>query len=234
MFRFALFLFTLKILIGSNPNPVNESYRHAHYSDGLHTCKYSGGGPRSSFKIKNGNLDSVLTVWYENGQISQVYKFDNGRFIDTNRVYNPAGQLLVEELFDHDTIIYYHEILYYANGIVKQQRTLDFDSASRTICPFYRTVSTDSLIYYDANLSFSNMRCHGKYADYYESGKLKTEAEIVNYKYEGDYITYYENGNMSVKGFYHNNVYDGLFTFFKKNGAIKKTEKWSNGKFIRE
>jgi antitoxin component YwqK of YwqJK toxin-antitoxin module len=232
--RTLFILLTLKILVETNPNPVNESFRIGHYSDGFHTYTFPNGNPKSAFKIKNGNLDSTLTVWYENGQICQIDQFDNGRFIDTNKIYNEAGQLLVEESFDHDTIIYYREILYYPNGIVKQERTLEFDSVSRTICPFYKTTNANSLIYYDADLSFRNLRCHGKYIENYESGKIKTEAEIVNYMYEGKYITYYENGNLSIQGTYRHNVYDGDFTFYKKNGVVKKTEKWSNGKFIRE
>ncbi len=124
MTRLFLLLFTVKFLVTPNPNPVNESYKATHYSNGIHTFSYPNGNRKSCFKIKNGNLDSVLTVWFENGKISEMDKFDNGRFIDTNRIYNEAGQLLIEESFRHDTILYYREISYYPNGMEKQERTL--------------------------------------------------------------------------------------------------------------
>jgi antitoxin component YwqK of YwqJK toxin-antitoxin module len=229
-----LFLFlSAQLLLTGNPNPVNEQYKKQGYTEGENKLFYASGRISEKFTIKNGNLHGTDELWYKNGQLREIDHFDNGKFIDTCRQFFEDGNLSIEDVYKHDTMLYYSEYHYYKNGNRKTFRYLAFDKDSLKICPFLGVKVTGHWIDFDVNLTVESMKGHGMYIEYFKTGNKQLEIDLVNNKYEGESREYYEDGKLFCVGPYHNDLSEGAFTFYNKDGTVMKTENWKNGKLVK-
>lgn len=74
--------------------------------------------------------------------------------------------------------------------------------------------------------------CDGKETlkEYYESGALMAEAEVIDNKKNGIYIEYYENGDTLAVSNWKDNVQEGLSRFLYQGGNLKSISPYKLGK----
>jgi antitoxin component YwqK of YwqJK toxin-antitoxin module len=237
MIRSVFILLTLKLLIVSNPNPVNAEYKKDNLSDGDHKYYYANGSVSVILKVKDQNIQGDYFTFYKNGNKREVLYFDNGHFNninDTNKIYFENGNVEWEEVYRHDTLLYVCDHFYNRNGSKESLRWLTFDVDSLQICPFSKSKTTLNFIDFDMELTVKDMKSHGKSISYYKNGNLKEETDLINNKMEGDDRCYYDDGKLFSLGTYHNDLAEGVFTCYAEDGTITKTETWSNGKLIKK
>ena len=178
--RLTIFLFAINLCCFSQ-NILNEYYKLTFLDDVDHKDYYFNGQLRCSFTIKNRNLEGEHIFYFKNGKVSEILYFENGYFHGTNKSYNEKGQLLKEEKYTHDTLLYYKEIRCYNNGNIKTERYLHFDTDSLKINPFIKTNyhTVPLFIEYDVNLSVKSMKSYGKNVKYFKNGRIKKESYLV-------------------------------------------------------
>jgi antitoxin component YwqK of YwqJK toxin-antitoxin module len=219
MIRLAFLLFCIRLFSAGNPNPTNAHLKKEKFSDGPHKFYHFNGKPSEEFTIKDGNLHGTRRVWFANGQLADIKNFDNGAYIDTCRQYFENGNIKTEDAWDHDTLLYYCEYEYYKDGKKKAKRYLEFDRDSLVICPFLKAKTNMPSIDFDVNLTIKDMKNHGRYIEYFRSGNIWMEIEMVNHKYEGKFNQYNEEKKLIYTGTYHNDVMDGVFTYYNADGT---------------
>ena len=69
----------------------------------------------------------------------------------------------------------------------------------------------------------------GKKIDYYESGKIEVEMQIVDGLANGNYITYYEDGTTKETGVLKNNMFNSEYKKYYPNGNLQLEYFCSNG-----
>lgn len=232
MIRLLFLLLGIQLFFTGNPNPTNAHIKKENYADGNHEFFHANGKPSEEFTTRNGNLHGTRRVWFANGQLADLEHFDNGAYIDTSRQYLENGNLLTESAWNHDTLLYYCEYGYYKDGKKKTKRYLEIDRDSLVICPFLKSKTDGPSIDFDVNLTVKDMKSHGHYIEYFRSGDILLEVELVNNKYEGKFNQYNDNKKLLYTGTYHNDAMDGIFKYYNADGTVT-IENWKNGKRIR-
>lgn len=215
-------------------NPVNESARSGGLINEDYKDYWANGQLRVSYTLKNGNLEGEYLEYYQSGKLLSVSYFNGGHFNGINKTYNEQGQILVEEEFANDTLLFYRETRYYKSGNVQIIREMVCDRDSLKLCPFVKAKVRGNRITYDMNRTAEKLKSHGKCYEYYENGTLKTEDSLVNNRMEGVSKWYYENGKIAGEGTYHQDKANGIFIYYSKTGEVERREKWQNGKRVKE
>ena len=213
-------------------NPLNDYYRQLGAPDEAHKDYYPNGQLQCSYLKSNGNLEGEHANYFKNGKPMEICNFENGHLHGSSKDYNAKGQLIIDEIYTHDTLLFFKQIEYYKNEQIKRERFLYFDKDSLKINPFIKTKyhSLKNLIDYDESLSIAKMKSHGKWLEYFTNGKIKYEAILINNLREGDAKDYNDDGTLACIGPYHNDLPNGIFTYYSRKGEITKTEEWVNGK----
>lgn len=73
----------------------------------------------------------------------------------------------------------------------------------------------------------------GKYRDYYNSGRLQNEGNLVNGKLDGELKVYFKNGIIKSVSRYRNGVLHGAWNDYYKNGALMQTREFNEGRMLR-
>lgn len=102
----------------------------------------------------------------------------------------------------------------------------DFDSSYTYVEKFYVPSGIRKNTY---NLN-SNEKLHGKFTQYYSSGKLKSIVFYVCGEKTGNYYSYYENGNEKIKTRLKDGNIDGHYSEYRENGSLKIKGYAQNGR----
>lgn len=103
-----IFLLTNRLLSGQNP--LDRLLKDE--PNGESIIKFSNGKTHEKFTKVNGHVHGYAYEYYENGQLKNISKLDNGKFIDTAISYYENGKIRTLDIYKHDTI-HYSEINFY-------------------------------------------------------------------------------------------------------------------------
>jgi hypothetical protein len=79
---------------------------------------------------------------------------------------------------------------------------------------------------------FRNKMYTGKYIDYYNSGKIQDEGNLVNGVLDGELIIYRKNGNKKTVSHYKDGKLNGSWDEYYPNGALSSTRNYKDGKTV--
>jgi len=233
-------LFFLFILINTfcfSQNPWNEYAKLYGDNNRVYRDYYNNGQLRLMYNFKEGNLDGDYLGYYKNGIIQDSSHIDHGCLHGNCKSYNKKGQLILEEVYKHDTLISYRGLYYYKNGKIETEVKLLFDIDSLKKNPFIKisahTEGSDPNMGYNKDLSMSTMKSHGKQLEYFKNGKLKSEGFTVNDLFDGPFKWYNKDGTLAGEGSYQKDKMEGTFIYYSKTGQIIKIETWKDGKLIK-
>jgi len=146
--------------------------------------------------------DGSFTSFYNNGNIYQKGKLENGKRIDTVYDYDLNNNLLEYEIIKQDTILHYYinngpYISYLQNGKILEKGIVE------------------------------NHKIGDEWTKYYESGKVKWIKKLVDGK--GWHRWYYTNGQISAINYHINGKTNGEVRNWFENGQIKEISNWNDG-----
>jgi len=77
---------------------------------------------------------------------------------------------------------------------------------------------------------YNNKIYSGKFIDYYYSGRIQGEGNLLNGRLDGLRKMYFQNGNVSLERYYKNSIPNGLEQEFYEDGSLKQKGEFINGK----
>lgn len=196
--------------------------------------------------VKDGNF----TSFYNNGNIFQKGKLENGKRIDTVYNYNLNNNLLEYEIIKPDTLLHYYinngpYISYLQNGKILEKGIVENHQIGDKWTTYYKNgkVKWTKDIkdgtgfirwYYDnGQISIINYKERGKLngqvKGWFEDGKIRLISNWKDDLQNGDCETYYENGKLKEKENWVNDKLDGKRETWYENGQKEQIEFYRDG-----
>ncbi len=227
--NFLLVLFSISFVLNQSLAQTNENGYNIFYfpsgkklsegnlksgkPEGYWKTYYENGHVKSEGNRKNFVLDSIWKFYNDKGLITSEINYKDGKKNGVHRVYNEKGKLQSEEFFINN-VRQGKAVYYYETGEVKKQMQFDnnietgtsyeFDKDGRiiTIEEFKggRSVESENINRFD-----ENGKKTGKWVEYYDKNKIKSEV------------------------FYTAGTLDGVFKEYDKDGNLKQLKQYDNG-----
>lgn len=242
------------IVLAQHKNPMNIQFQGK--TEGKHYGYYNRTYRKIKiiFKIKNGNLDSVMTSYLKNGKVTRILRFNNGLFNGEQLEYDKKGRITSREVYKNDTLIEYQIFSYHKNNSVRDlQETFFFkDSLRINEFPNLKTFKNGDIQYsmhsltkeipnettfksfYKSGKLFVILVCRngtytGLQTTYYEDGTIWSISSFLDNKLNGKYKTHFPNGQLKIESFYKNGLLDGEYKEYNDKGVLIKTYNYING-----
>ena len=75
---------------------------------------------------------------------------------------------------------------------------------------------------------------HGKWIQFYSSGKTKAEGVYKDGNFDGRVKWYFSNGKVEIEGYYKHAVKYGYWKYYENDGAFKNKVYYRNGQVIKD
>lgn len=184
---------------------------------------YDNGQVMTKYRLKNGEFNGPVKVYFESGGIKREAQYVNGKINGEERNYYQNGALESKYQFKND-VLHGSFTHYYESGEVK-------------VTGYFKNGSeSGKFTFYDENgnitKSYNSIDdvLNGEYCRY-KDGNLVYKGIFKNGKLNGPYenYLYYENGNYVVeKGNYENDMLNGYSTVHLFNGEEKILHSYTN------
>jgi antitoxin component YwqK of YwqJK toxin-antitoxin module len=198
-------------------------------------------------KIRNQNLDSILTEYYEGGAIKARSSFKEGLRDGPTFVYTRDGKIWQKAEYREGKME--GEIAtYYPDGKLKNQAWYKDGALNGVVREFYSNGNKQSEAEYKDNIQsgiarsfyengnlkteefYINGQLHGYFKTYYPNGKLNTESVIIDGKKNGIFKSYNTNGILVLEGGFKNGILEGENKGYYDDGKIKHKFNYKDGK----
>lgn len=185
--------------------------------DGYWKNYYKNGKVKIEGNRKNFQLDSTWKFYTEKGKITKSVAYIEGKKNGYTLNYDTNQRVSSKEPFVND-IKQGDAFTYYPSGKVKQITPYIKGRPDGTAYEFAEDSTIISIIKYQGGILANVERINRKD----EAGKK-----------QGVWKEFYENGNLKEEKKYKDNLVDGYTKSFDKKGNLTATEKFNNGKQVK-
>lgn len=179
-------LFTQIVEAAEERNKPEEYYEY--YDNGNVKLK--------AFKDKDGNLNGMAIIYYENGTIQAKGNLVNDEFDGDLYSYDEAGVLTELRKFTLGTLN--TKYVYFENGKIKSINNYENDLLNGEFKEFYESGELKYHLYYKDN------KHHGEGKTYYENGNLESKGNMIEGKQDGLWKYYYDNASLAEEVVFEN------------------------------
>lgn len=169
--------------------------------------------------VKNGKLNGIVKIYYENGQLCQELKYENGVQITSTHERERVENVTRMNTIDGKYYVGTEHIPY--TGKLVMEFTGDASLAEWDIKD--GLMEGMERVYYKSGqlcseLTYKKGEAYGTKRTYYEDGKLLKTTEYKNGKLNGLDKTYHKNGKLRTVVRYKNDVEVVPKKYFNENG----------------
>ena len=169
--------------------------------------------------VKNGKLNGIVKIYYENGQLCQELKYENGIQITSTHEKERVENVTRMNTIDGKYYVGTEHIPY--TGKLVMEFTGDASLAEWDIKD--GLMEGMERVYYKSGqlwseLTYKKGEAYGTKRTYYEDGKLLKTTEYKNGKLNGLDKTYHKNGKLRTVVRYKNDVEVVPKKYFNENG----------------
>ena len=173
---------------------------------------FPGGTIQSEQYFKKGQPDSVLIIYYPNGNKCKETRYSMGKRSGDDRSWFEGGQIKSEARYVND-LCEGNVVSYYENGKIRNEATYNNGKKEGEDIEYFpggdRKKSLKTYVAGDAT---------GIEKEWYENSNLKMEQMWEKNILNGPYTTYYQNGKKEEEGNYKDGAYDGKRYMYNKQG----------------
>lgn len=185
--------------------------------DGYWKNYYKNGNIKIEGNRKNFQLDSIWKFYSENGRITKSVNYLEGKKNGFTCTYDTSERIILKETFVND---------------IKQGNTYTYYRSGRTklITP-YKNGKPDGFAYEysEDSLLISIMKYQGGILANIERFNRKDDAG----KKQGVWKEFYTDGKLKEEKRYKDDLVDGYVKTYDEKGNLKNTEKFNNGKQVK-
>lgn len=201
-------------------------------SEGKWVWKYKNGSIDSRAYRRNGEVDSLNTHYYENGNIQSQCEYIDGIRVGDCQYYSPQKELQIEKSYDPTHLISYVYVdqngnkvsanttgddeikSYYENGQLATHQKYKEQLFDGYQVYYYSNGNKLREFHYDKGVSIKESKT------YYEDGSIKSVHPYKNDVLHGTVLTYYQNGNIKSAKKYVNDIQHGETIEYDENGKV--------------
>jgi antitoxin component YwqK of YwqJK toxin-antitoxin module len=183
---------------------------------------YSNNTPKREINYKDGKLDGLYKEYDENGKITLLLKYRDGRIMENDDLLDETVEIK-SEYDDKNRIIF--------SGAYRRDKPIGihrkYDINGEVI---------NSYIYNDNGEKISEGivddegRKKGMWKNFYNTGELKSEGNYENGVKQGKWTYFFKEGNIEQTGEYENGRLNGSWTWYFRNGTVEREEEYYNGR----
>jgi antitoxin component YwqK of YwqJK toxin-antitoxin module/Tfp pilus assembly protein PilF len=171
---------------------------------------------------ENGKKTGNWKFYHSNGQLKELFNYNNGLPEGKCKGWYNNGNLSYEESYSNGKLNG-KQTIYYYNEIVKSVLNYDEDNLEGE-AKYYSYKGKLTTV-----AQYSNNKPNGLYKTYHDNGKIKDEGSYVNGDEEGNYKAYYISGKLRTTGMVKKNKREGLWTEYFENGQEKYRSMYQDG-----
>jgi len=172
----------------------------------------------------DGELNGLLTYYYENGSPEIVVNMKSGERNGKRLIFYPSGDTM---LIDYHIMgkrtgefIKFHE-----NNTLKLKGNLVDDKWEGEVREYHTNGELSAII------NFKNDERNGTYTFYFRNGKISEKGNYLLAKKIDAYESFYNNGQIASKGNYKNDIQIGSWVSYYYDGKLKEEAEFDeNGK----
>ncbi|MEO8149687.1 MAG: hypothetical protein ABI723_18760 [Bacteroidia bacterium] len=211
---------------------IKDSIGKKSVLNGLFIRYYSNGLKRDRSNYINGHREGLYKIWFETGQINNVYHLKNGYDNGKRKLWYSNGIFAGEEsLYGYKDSIYGTRMKYngkyitnHQNGKPKERYQFKNGLKNGVQVDYHYNGRKNTVSFYKDNLQT------GLQVIYYTNGKVNdsTRYEIINRNdsiisvKQGYYVKYYDTGEMWETYNYKNDLREGAYKSYFKNGKLSE------------
>lgn len=185
--------------------------------DGYWKNYYKNGQLKIEGNRKNFQLDSIWSFYSEQGKKIKIVNYKDGKKNGYTLTYDTNQKIISKELFVND-IKQGNSTIYYPSGKIKQ------------VTPYAKGKPDGSAYEYaEDSTIISIMKYQGGVLASVERFNRKDE----NGKKQGVWKDFYDDGKLKEEKKYKDDVIDGYVKVYDTKGNLNSTQKFSNGKQIK-
>ena len=183
---------------------------------------YSDNKIKREINYKNNILDGLYKEYDENGEITLLLRYRDGKIIEDDSI--DTEDIDIKNEYDKDGNLAYSGAFRNTKPIGIHRR---YDINGNVI---------NSYIYNDNGIKISEGIVDkegykiGQWKNYYNTGELKSTGKYQNNVQEGKWTFYFRNGKIEQEGEFRNGLISGKWVWYHENGTIKREEEFYNGK----
>ena len=211
-------------------------------------------GVRAEFNFKDGKLDGLFELFYENGQLKEEKNYKEGKYNGLQEKYDENGKLEYKAYYKNDKIDGI-EMQYVGEGILLKKSNYK-DGKKDGLTEFYENGEISQRINYKNNtgyfidgvfelindagtavgriVTYKDGKKDGLEEVFYENGQLSRKSNYKDGKKDGLFQLYYENGQLLRQTYYTEGEKDGLFESYHENGRLSAKILYKNGVFTTQ
>lgn len=211
-------------------------------------------GERAEFNFKDGKLDGLFELFYENGQLKEEKNYKEGKYNGLQEKYDENGKLEYKAYYKNDKIDGI-EMQYVGEGILLKKSNYK-DGKKDGLTEFYENGEISQRINYKNNtgyfidgvfelindagtavgriVTYKDGKKDGLEEVFYENGQLSRKSNYKDGKKDGLFQLYYENGQLLRQTYYTEGEKDGLFESYHENGRLSAKILYKNGVFTTQ
>lgn len=195
--------------------------KNHHILDSLYQSFYENGNLKSQgYYVKN-KPNGKWAYYFENGKVSMEGNLKDGEYEGVWTYYYENGNTNMKGEVNHGS----REgewIYFYENGKIKSIGHYKKNNKEGTWKYFYEDGA------FKAEAVYENDK--GLYQEYYQTGELKSEGNIIDGKSNGLWKYYYKSGKLKAEGYEKNGVKEGLWKYYHESGTVSSEGIYMNGK----
>jgi antitoxin component YwqK of YwqJK toxin-antitoxin module len=209
-------------------------------ADGVTMRVFSGGVERGLYRKWNNEGQLVARAMAYNGRMwgkaefwnpgdTRYYRvryFKPGTDSHWEACYDKDGQLLDQRWIENNTYTGPF-IEYHPGSFIKATGNLKNGQYDGVVYFKFknRAANESAAIYKDG-------KREGGYWEYFESGKLKVQANYKNDELDGPYKIYFESGKLNGEGSYRNGLLEGPYKLYAEDGTLISETVYENGEIF--
>jgi len=187
---------------------------------------FEGGEVKSkSTSYKDGKLDGVLRIWFENGQISSEDSYKDGLMHGTSGEWYDNGQKKMDMKFK-DGLESGDTRVWYENGQLWAETSWKDGKINGTFMSWQENGQPDTEEHYKDDI------LHGVKKRWHKNGQLQIKTIYKNDLLHGPAKSWYENGQAEMEFTFIENEEDGIFREWYENGSLKSEGKYLKGQKV--
>ena len=196
-------------------------------SDELPVTAYHGNGRRAwEGKLVNGRRQGQWISWAENGTITSIDQYEEGRRVGTWRTYwHSTGYIVSEGAYEADL----------KEGMWRTWYGSRTERVNRSVGAFLRGERHGLTVFWHENGlkssegAYQNGKRAGHWTAWYEDGRMYSEGDFEDGK-ETEYWAYWHsNGQMSSEGEFKDGEKTDRWTAWHRNGQRNSEGKFEDG-----
>jgi antitoxin component YwqK of YwqJK toxin-antitoxin module/tetratricopeptide (TPR) repeat protein len=203
---------------GSYPDGKTEStgeYRNGR-PHGEWVLYHPNGKVRTKGRYRDGAADGEWTIYFANGQVEQVYHLEGGDMHGSARCYNPAGELLLEKMYEHDEVVSYR-------GPGEGAALQPLANQSGAVAVAFANGKPAAAETFDHNMAT------GPATYYYASGEVFRRTAFLKGLRTGQLESFYPGGKRMEQESYQHGVLHGRCRYYRPDGTLEREETYRSG-----